>query len=356
MNHMVIKKIFLTSVVVFLISIVLISFIRKMPIPVSLSTEEPKAIPTIVEHPLSIEYMRKQQYPGSELIFEETLKPGTNYSRYIVSYLSEGLKQYALLTVPIGEKPSTGWPVILFNHGYIPPEEYRTTERYVAYVDAFARNGYIVMKPDYRGHGDSQGNPEGAYYSPAYTIDVLNAVSSIKRYPLADPKRIGMWGHSMGGMITLRAMVISQDIHAADIWAGVAVSYQDLATNWHRTPGNPSRPFVPSTREQSFVRPNRQVLLDTYGDFSTNPIFWKSIAPIYYVKDLHAPIQLQHGSADEEVPILFSTRLKEMLEQAGKDVTLYVYDGDDHNISNNLSIALVRSVDFFDSVFKQIGK
>ena len=47
--------------------------------------------------------------------------------------------------------------MIVFNHGYIPPAEYRTTERYVAYVDGFARNGYIVFRPDYRGHDQSEG-------------------------------------------------------------------------------------------------------------------------------------------------------------------------------------------------------
>lgn len=76
-----------------------------------------------------------------------------------------------MLTVPQGEKPKTGWPVVIFDHGYIPPVEYRRTERGVAYTDAFSKNGYIVFKSDYRGHGSSEGNLEGAYYSPAYTID-----------------------------------------------------------------------------------------------------------------------------------------------------------------------------------------
>ena len=91
-------------------------------------------------NPLSIEAMRNRQYPGSDLKIEQTLAPGTNYNQYVVSYQSDGLKIYGLLTVPIGEKPKTGWPIILFNHGYIPPEVYKTTERYVAYVDTFARN------------------------------------------------------------------------------------------------------------------------------------------------------------------------------------------------------------------------
>ena len=82
-----------------------------------------------------VEYMRRQEYPGSDIVIEEVLEPGANYDRYIASYRSEGYKIYALLTVPNGDRPAAGWPAILFNHGYIPPEIYRTTERYVAYVE-----------------------------------------------------------------------------------------------------------------------------------------------------------------------------------------------------------------------------
>ena len=93
------------------------------------------------------------------------------------------------------------------------------------YVDGFAHNGYIVFRADYRGHGSSEGEATGGYGSPAYTIDVLNALTAMKNYPGADPNRIGMWGHSMGGHITLRAMVTHGDIKAGVIWAGVVASY-----------------------------------------------------------------------------------------------------------------------------------
>ncbi len=103
--------------------------------PTATDTPTPTATPT-PQHPLAIELMRQQTYPGSEITIEETLEPGANYDRYIASYLSEGFRIYALLTIPRGQKPESGWPAILFNHGYIPPAQYRTTERYVAYVDA----------------------------------------------------------------------------------------------------------------------------------------------------------------------------------------------------------------------------
>lgn len=301
---------------------------------------------------LSVEYMRKQEYPGSDIVIEQTLPAGSNYSRYIASYRSDGLKIYALLTVPQGEKPKAGWPVIIFNHGYIQPEQYRTTEKYIAYTDAFSRNGYIVFRSDYRGHGSSEGKPEGAYYSPAYTIDILNAVSSIKKYKDADPKNIGMWGHSMGGMITLRSMVTTKDIKAGVIWAGVVASYEDLANNWRHPDLNP-KPFIPSEREQSARRPGRQQLIEKYGSFEKNPEFWRSISPISFADNISGPVQLHHGTADGEVPLLFSQRLEEALKKANKPVELYTYEGDDHNLSNNLGSALDRSVEFFDKYLKK---
>src|SRR5919106_1664981 len=62
---------------------------------------------------------RMRDYPGSELTVEQTLAPGVNYDRFIATYKSDGFKQYALLTIPRGPRPASGWPVVVFNHGFI---------------------------------------------------------------------------------------------------------------------------------------------------------------------------------------------------------------------------------------------
>ncbi len=293
-------------------------------------------------YPLQIDALRARAYPGSDIVIERVLDPGVNYNRYYVSYLSDGLKIYALMTVPTGPRPPTGWPVVIFNHGYIPPAVYRTTERYIAYVDQIARNGYIVFKSDYRGHDQSQGTAGGPYTLPNYTIDVLNAVASIKRYPEADPNRIGMWGHSMGGYITLRAMVVTKDIKVGVIWGGVVAPYPDLFTRW-----NPGGSYV-APAPGSWVYSLEQ----RYGSVETNPGFWNSISANGYLGDLNAPIQLHHSTTDEEVPWQFSEMLYEELQQAGKTAEFYSYAGDNHNISRNFSLAMQRSVAFFDRYLK----
>jgi dipeptidyl aminopeptidase/acylaminoacyl peptidase len=291
---------------------------------------------------MSIAALRMGDYPGSEITFEETLEPGANYNRYYVSYLSEGLRQYGLLTIPYGETPATGWPAIVFNHGYIPPEQYHTTERYIAYVDLLARSGYIVFRIDYRGHDQSEGIPRGAYGDPGYTVDVLNAVEALKQLPAADNNRIGMWGHSMGGYLTLRAMVVSDEIKAGVIWAGVVASYPDLFTRWRRGSSEGPTP-TPSARRRW-----RSAWFEVYGSPEENPEFWNSISSNAYLEDISGPVQLHHGTGDESVPLLFSELLFEELQEAGKEVELYTYEGDNHNISNSFSQAMRRTIEFYD--------
>ena len=312
-------------------------------------TPTASATPTRTPHPLSIAWLRGQQLPGSEITIEETLDPGPNYYRYIASYFSEGLKIFALLTIPFGEAPESGWPVVVFNHGFIPPDEYRTTERYVAYVDAFARHGYIVFRSDYRGHADSEGVARGGYGSPDYTIDVLNAVAALKQFPEADADRIGMWGHSMGGYITLRSMVISPDIKAGVIWAGVVASYPDLLTRWRRAPGGD---VMLTPRPGSW----RGSLVETYGSPDENPEFWDSISANAFLKDLSGPVQLHHGSADTSVPLEFSAMLYEQILGAGRLAEFYEYPGDNHNLANYFSLAMQRSIAFFDRFVKNAAE
>ncbi|NDJ52151.1 MAG: alpha/beta fold hydrolase [Chloroflexi bacterium] len=299
-----------------------------------------------------ISEMRQQSYPGSDLVFEQTLSSGANYYRYIVSYQSEGNKILAYMTVPFGEVPESGWPVIMFNHGYIPPEVYRSTERYVAYVNTFASNGYIVFRSDYRGHGFSEGVATGGYGTPAYTVDVLNAVSAVKAYPNADPDRIGMWGHSMGGQITLRAMVVTDDIKAGVIWGGVVASYPDLIEHWiNARYGDEPTPTPDPDRGRGRWRVE---MFETYGYPEENPEFWAEISPNTYVADLSGPIQLHHGTSDESVPHILSEILYAEILAVGVPTELYLYSGDDHDITTNFTRAMIRSVAFFDQYVKGI--
>jgi alpha-beta hydrolase superfamily lysophospholipase len=319
--------------------------------------------------PLQIEVMRDQNYVGNPITIEETLTPGTNYNRYRVSYISESYTIYALMTVPFGSPPDTGWPVILFNHGYINPPDYRTAENYVTYMDMLASSGYIVFKSDFRGHGNSAGPiVGGGYGSPGYTADVLNAMESLKNYEGVDPDRFGIWGHSMGGQVTLRAMVVSDEIKAGVIWAGAIAPLDRIITQW-----NPAGRGAISgiTDFLSDVVSERNDSGDgtvqgwwssfgswvneftvTYGTAEQNPEFWATISPNSFLTDVSGPVQIHHGTDDHMVPLSWSQEFVREMQNANMPVEFYIYEGDDHNLSNNYREAMQRTLAFFDKYVK----
>jgi len=154
-----------------------------------------------------------------------------------------------------------------------------------------------------------------------------------------------MWGHSLGGYITLRAMVTRNDIKAGVIWSGVVGSYSNMLENWRRPHS------VPTTIPQR-ARRWRAELLERFGTPEENPEFWASISANSYVADLSGPVQLHHGTADTDVPLAFSQELFDEIIAAGGAVEFYTYPGDNHNLAGQFSLAMQRSLAFFDQYVK----
>jgi dipeptidyl aminopeptidase/acylaminoacyl peptidase len=143
----------------------------------------------------------------------------------------------------------------------------------------------------------------------------------------------------------LRSMVISRDVKAGVVWAGVIVSYPDLLTRWRRSAGAAPPPSSPARRW-------RNDWVAQYGSPDENPELWNSISANSYLADISGPIQLHHGTGDETVPLEFSQILSQEMQQVGKSVEYYEYPGDNHNLSNYFSLAMQRTIAFFDQYLK----
>ncbi|MBZ0298249.1 MAG: alpha/beta fold hydrolase [Anaerolineae bacterium] len=312
-------------------------------------TEEPteESTPEFeVGQELTIDVLRQREIEGSDILVEQTLQNGVNYAQYIASYTSEGNKIYGLLTIPLGDVPEGGFKAIVFNHGFIPPATYRTTERYVAYVDALARSGFVVFKIDLRGHGDSEGEPQGSYFSPDYAIDAISALKSLQRMDIVDPQGIGMWGHSMAGNLVLRAMLMEPDVKAGVIWAGAVYSYDDLTRYGISDPS-----FTPSVAQQQFpTRRMGQILRETYGSPDSSVPYWQAVSLTEHIDLLESPLQLHHALNDDVVNVAYSYDLSTVLQQHGKFHELYTYEGGGHNISSPyFEEAMRRTILFFQA-------
>lgn len=302
-----------------------------------------------VKSPISINYLRDKKIDSDSYKIEQKLGNGSNYERYIVSYLSEGEKVYALLTIPFETKPDGGYPAIIFNHGYIPPKSYSTTGNYVSYVDYLSQRGFVVFKIDMRGHGNSEGVATGSYFSSTYTIDVISALKSLQKSDIVNPRRIGVWGHSMSGNLVLRSMLINEEIKAGVIWAGAVYSYEDFAK--YRISDSS---FVARPMQQIVEHPNRdnndeikKLREDSKSvDFSNN--YWKAISLTQNINYLKNPIQIHHAINDDVVNIGYSRDLEKVLIDNLKNYEYFEYPGGGHNITGvYFNQAMERTVEFF---------
>ncbi len=340
---------YLFLILVVLLLLITLYLISKKPAKTTQTPE--KNVTKSYTSPISVDYLRSLNIQSDQVKIEEELPNGSNYKRYIASFLSEKNKVYGLLTVPLTEKPEGGFPAVVFNHGYISPTQYITTEGYVAYVDYLAKNGFVVFKIDFRGNGRSEGDASGSYFSSAYTIDALSALKSLQKFEEVNPKKIGMWGHSMAGNVVLRAMLVSKDIKAGVIWSGAVYSYKDFATYTINDNSYIHRPF--ETKE-GIAQKNRETS-DEIQKIRTDPqsidfdsVFWNSISLTENIHYLTNPIQIHHATNDPVVNIGYSRDLVKVLKKNNKEYEFYEYPGGGHNIeSPYFETAMNRTVKFF---------
>jgi dipeptidyl aminopeptidase/acylaminoacyl peptidase len=325
--------------------------LQATPLPTPSSTPHSSPQPTHTPFPfgkeLAISYLQELEITGSDITIEQSLSPGSNHQRYLASYSSEGYTIYGLLTVPSSDPPPDGFKAIVFNHGYIPPDEYQTGERYKNYVNYLAQSGFVVFMIDFRGHGQSEGYPSGAYFSPGYTIDAISAVKSLQTLDYVDPDGIGMWGHSMGGHLVLRSMLVEPAVKAGVIWAGAVYSYEDLATygirdTSYRPPATPEN--SPATEFLSSSR----IIFETYGWPDLDTPYWNAISLTENLANLNRPIQLHHAVNDPVVDINYAYGLVGKLQAENKPYGFYVYQEGGHNLNSPaFEQAMWRTVQFF---------
>jgi hypothetical protein len=216
---------------------VLIETVTPSPFPID--TPIPTSTPTIEEliFPFTIDGLRQHDFQGGDIKIREMLDENEFYTAYLIEYPSDGLTITGVMQIPEGEGP---FPVIVMNHGFYARSVFSPgdgTDRASAFL---ARQGYITLASDYRSWGGSD-IAESLFYS-GLVIDVINLVQAIPSIPEADPLRVGMWGHSMGGGVTMKVLAVidavgagwsrPMTIKAGVLYSPVSADDADIINRW----------------------------------------------------------------------------------------------------------------------------
>lgn len=289
-------------------------------------------------HPDTIPAMAAREFDGSDLKLVRVLDENAVYTRYSITYESEGFTVSGIMNIPHGDGP---FPILILNHGYIDPEAYTNGQGLKREQDFFARHGYAVLHSDYRNHAFSDFDPQNDVRPrTGYVEDVLNAISALKKadLPSLDKENIGMLGHSMGGGIALNVMVTKPDTVKAFVL--LAPIHSDYKVNFDKWVS----PEWPEIAEEFY----RQ-----YGTYEEKPELWRDLSAKNFFSRVTAPVMLHQGVLDEDVPVEWSRELNALLQKEGKDITYYEYPNEPHTFINAQPIVMNRSLEFFDQHLKK---
>ncbi len=329
-------------------------------------TETPRSVAAAVAIPkytlsldvksLSIDSLRARRYVGGPIKITRVLSSTDAFKRVLIEYSSDGLRITGMMNIPRGNGP---FPVVILDHGYFKPSEYKTGDGTIRAADAFVRAGYLTLAPDYRCYAGSQCGANPLYVG--YAIDVLNLIASLPSLPYADTSRIGIWGHSMGGGITIRVLTISDQIKVAALYGALSAD-DEVHYCWLYACRAPLVPTREPTLQVSLQRRHEEADpdflqgIDTSAQTqtSTDPkvrlheIFLKS-SPSRYLSYFGAPVIIHHGEKDDLVPIQWSIDLADSLNGLGKPASLYTYPSEGHVFAGwNWELFMARTISFFN--------
>jgi dipeptidyl aminopeptidase/acylaminoacyl peptidase len=245
-----------------------------------------------------------------------------------------GMEIEGVLVYPLEYQQGEHYPLAILPHGGpegISIDGWNTRALYPAHV--MAREGYVVLKPNYRGSGGR---------GPAFSManhrdlggtefeDVLLGIDHLADIGLVDPDRVGISGTSYGGYFSAWATTrYPERFRAGFTYAGLS--------NWISFMGTTDIPH-----EMSLVH------WDLY--WWENPDLYNDRSPVFHITESSSPTLVGHGLADERVHPEQSIQMYNLLQLRGVPSGLIMYPREPHGI-----LERAHQLDFMDRLIEWFG-
>ena len=280
------------------------------PLVITLNDHRGRTLVTLVDNAALKQKLADTDLPQKEF-FTFTTPDGTLLNGWMMK--------------PTNFDPARRYPVLMYQ--YSGPASQQVTDRYeVSWETYMASRGYLVVCVDGRGTGG-----RGADFAKCTYLnlgvkeaeDQVHTARYLATLPYVDADRIGIWGWSYGGYMTLMAMNTGDKAFRA----GVAVA---PVTDWN---------YYDTVYGERFMRTPQE-----------NAEGYRAASALTRADRLHGRLLLVHGMADDNVHFQNTAEYAERLVQLGKQFDMQVYTNRNHGIyGGNTRLHLyTRLTEFFD--------
>ena len=229
-----------------------------------------------------------------------------------IAWKNEGFDVQGWLMAPARIEPGKTYPMVVNVHGG-PSSAVTPKFATSGYVYDLLNAGYYVFQPNPRGsfgQGEAFKTSNRRDFGGGDLRDVLAGVDAVEKVAPVDDKRLGVYGHSYGGFMTMWAVTHTQRFKAAVAGAGIAdwISYygQNGIDQW---------------------------MVPFFGDTAYNdPAIYDKLSPIRTIKSAKTPTFIYVGERDVECPPAQSLEFWHGLKAMKVPTSLVIYDGEGHAI------------------------
>ena len=252
-----------------------------------------------------------RELEGNDVLAARLDSVGAAPPEYFDVEAADGSALHAYMIKPPDFDPSRTYPLLLYVYG--GPGSQTVMDRWgggrYLWHQLLAQRGFIVASVDNRGTGGRGRDFEKQVYlqlGVLETEDQLAAARQMGELPYVDASRIGIWGWSYGGYMTLLSSFLGQ----GEISLGMSVA---PVTGWE---------LYDTIYTERFMRTPAE-----------NPDGYRVGSPLTHAAKLQVPLLVVHGTGDDNVHFQNTVQLSQALTNANRQFSLRIYPNKAHAIA-----------------------